>query len=367
MVLDRTPDNFFAETEQVAYCPANMPPGMDFSNDPLLQGRLHSYLDTQLSRPGPPNFHQIPVNAPKCPFANFQRDGHMQMQQPKGCVNYEPNLLSEDSTRETPAGFRSAMAAESDQRGRIRAESFADHYSQGRMFFRSPTVHEQAHLASALVFELSKVDHEHARRRVVSQLLNIDETLATRVADGLALGDMPEAFSVATVVQDLPPSPALRVTGKMKETLNGRAIGILIADGSDGTAVAAIRKAAEQAGAKAKIVAPKVGGAKLADRSMLKADGQLAGTPCVMFDAVAVVLSAEGGKMPMTESAAIDFVHSAFGHLKAIAASPEAQPLLDKTGVEKDAGVTVAKDVEKFIAAAKTRQWEREKPVRMLL
>ena len=145
MVLDRWPDNFFAETEQVAFCPANVPPGIDFSNDPLLQGRLFSYLDTQLLRLGGPNFHQIPVNAPKCPFANHQRDGHMQMQVPKGRVAYDPSSLQEDSPRETPAGFRSHASADDGRKGRTRAESFADHYSQARMFFRSLETPEQAH------------------------------------------------------------------------------------------------------------------------------------------------------------------------------------------------------------------------------
>src|SRR6188768_522613 len=153
MVLDRWPDNFFAETEQVAFCPSHLVPGIDFSNDPLLQGRLFSYLDTQLSRLGSPNFHQLPINAPKCPFANQQRDGHMSMQQPTGRVSYEPSSLADDSARETPRGFRSCAAPEQGDRGRVRPSSFADHYSQARLFYRSQTTHEQAHIASALVFE----------------------------------------------------------------------------------------------------------------------------------------------------------------------------------------------------------------------
>ena len=149
MVLDRWPDNFFAETEQVAFCPSHLVPGIDFSNDPLLQGRLFSYLDTQLSRLGSPNFHQLPINAPKCPFANHQRDAHMQMERPKGRVAYEPNSLSADSPRESPAaGFRSSTdlaqdTAQSDGKGRIRAASFADHYSQARQFYRSQSTHDR--------------------------------------------------------------------------------------------------------------------------------------------------------------------------------------------------------------------------------
>ncbi len=367
MVLDRWPDNFFAETEQAAYCPANIVPGIDFSNDPLLQGRLFSYLDTQLLRLGSPNFNQIPVNAPKCPFANLQRDGKMQMMQPKGRVNYEPNSLSQDAPRETPAiGFRSAGVTENGEKGRIRAESFADHYSQARQFYRSQTSHEQAHIASALVFELSKVAHAHVREAMVAHLRHIEEDLAQRVADGLALDTLPNAPAAAAPVQDMAPSPALQIIGKMKNTLEGRAIGILIADGSDGAVIAKLQKAATDAGAKVKIVAPKVGGAKLADGSMLEADGQLAGTPSVMFDAIAVILSAEGATLLAGESAAIEFVQNAFGHLKAIAFDEGGQVLLQKTNIEKDRGVVDAGDPAGFIAAARTRQWEREPSVRML-
>jgi catalase len=267
MVLDRWPDNFFAETEQVAFCPSHLVPGIDFSNDPLLQGRLFSYLDTQLSRLGSPNFHQIPVNAPKCPFANHQRDGHMQMQQPVGRVNYEPSSLAPQSARETPNGFRSFGATESGERGRIRAETFADHYSQARQFFRSQTGPEQAHIASALVFELSKVEAVHVRQAMVGHLLHIDDGLARRVADGLALSPMPRAPQAAAPVQDRPESPALQIIGKMKDTLRGRCIGVLVHDGSNGAALAAIKKAAMAAGAPVQVVAPKVGGAKLADGS----------------------------------------------------------------------------------------------------
>ncbi len=367
MVLDRWPDNFFAETEQVAYCPANIVPGIDFSNDPLLQGRLFSYLDTQLIRLGGPNFHQIPVNAPKCPFANNQRDGKMQMGQPKGRVAYEPSSLQADSPREAPRGFRShATPAEDGVKGRIRAESFADHYSQARQFFRSQTRPEQAHIASALVFELSKVETAHVREAVVGHLRHVDPELAQRVADGLGLDALPPAPPAAVAPTDQPPSPALQIIGKMKDTLKGRTVGILVHDGSDAGTVKALRKAAEAAGATVKIVAPKVGGAKLSDGKKLPADGQLAGTPSFIFDAVGVVLSAEAGKQLSKESAAVDFVSNAFAHLKAIAADAGAQPLLKAGNVAKDAGVVDASDANGFIAAAKTRQWAREPKVRML-
>ena len=367
MVLDRWPDNFFAETEQVAYCPSHVVPGIDFSNDPLLQGRLFSYHDTQLSRLGSPNFHQIPINAPKCAFDNQQRDGHMQMTQPSGRVAYDPNSLSENSPRETPAkGFHSAAATEIGDKGRIRAESFADHYSQARQFYRSQTAYEQAHIASALVFELSKVEHEHVREAMVGHLRHIEADLASRVAAGLGFEKIPDAPASAAPVQELALSPALQIIGKMKDTLRGRAIGILIADGSDGAVIQKIKKAATDAGATVKIVAPKVGGAKLANGAMLAVDGQLAGTPSVLFDAVAVILSDEGAKELSMEGAAIDFVRDAFGHLKAIAVDKAGRTLLKMANVGQDAGVVDASDAEAFIAAAKTRQWDREKSIRTL-
>ena len=367
MVLNRWPNNFFAETEQVAYCPSHVVPGIDFSNDPLLQGRLFSYLDTQLSRLGSANFHQIPVNAPKCPFANHQRDGHMQMAQPVGRVAYEPNTLSQNSPRETPThGFRSAAVIETGEKVRIRAESFADHYSQARQFYLSQTQYEQAHIASALVFELSKVEHVHVRMAMVGHLRHIDEDLAKRVAAGLRLDAMPDAPVAAALVQVMEPSPALQIIGKMKDTLMGRAIGILIADGSDGSVIKKIKKAATDAGATVKMVSPKIGGAKLADGSMLAVDGQLAGTPSVLFDAVAIVLSAEGAKALSKEDAAIDFVRDAYGHLKAIAFDKGGQALLQLSNIGRDKGMVDASNTAAFIAAAKTRLWEREKTVRTL-
>ena len=366
MTLDRWPDNFFAETEQVAFCPSHLVPGIDFSNDPLLQGRLFSYLDTQLSRLGSPNFHELPVNAPKCPFANHQRDGHMQMQRPTGRVAYEPNSLSDDSPREAPKqGFRSAPVPETGTKARVRSETFADHYSQARMFFRSQTKFEQAHLASALVFELSKVDHGHIREAMVGHLRHIDQELAKRVADGLGMDKLPAAPHAAAPVLDMKPSPALRTIGKMADTLEGRAVGILIDKGSNGAAIKALTKAATTAGATVKLIAPKIGGVKLDDGSVTKAE-QLAGTPSVMFDAIAVLLSEHAATALTKEGAATDFVRDAFGHLKAIAVDAGGAMLLAAAGVERDTGVLDTKDSKGFIAAAKTRQWDREKSVRTL-
>jgi catalase len=258
------------------------------------------------------------------------------------------------------------VVTETGEKGRIRAERFADHYSQARQFYLSQSVYEQAHIASALVFELSKVDHVHIREAMVGHLRHIDEDLARRVASGLAFEKIPPAPAAVVPVQEMKPSPALQIIGKMKSTLKGRAVGILIADGSDGALIEKIKKAATDAGAAVKIVAPKVGGAKLADGSMLAADGQLAGTPSVLFDAVAVILSDKGANKLSMESAAIDFVRDAFGHLKAIAADEGGQMLLKAANVGKDAGVVDANTTAAFITAAKTRQWDRENLVRTL-
>ncbi|MDZ4362577.1 catalase [Brevundimonas sp.] len=372
MVLNRNPDNFFAETEQVAFLPTNIVPGIDFSEDPLLQGRLFSYQDTQLSRLGTVNFHQLPINQAKgCPFQNLQRDGQMQMAVPKGRANYEPNSLAQagedGGPREDPkGGFRSFAAPVEQTKVRLRAETFADHYSQARLFFRSQTAPEQAHLASAIVFELSKLSLDHVRDRVLGNLRNVDQTLAQRAAEGLGV-DLPKANAAASEPYDMDDSPALRIVGKYPDTLKGRAVGILVSDGADGAVIDAVKAAAEGAGATVKIVAPKIVGVKLKGGKRLKADGQLAGTPSVMFDAVAIVLSKAGCADLLTEGAAIDFAKDAFGHLKAIGFTPEAQPLLDKAGVEADAGVIdISGDAKPWLAPAATRQWDREPKVRTL-
>ena len=217
MVLNRNPDNFFAETEQVAYCPANIVPGIDFTNDPLLQGRLFSYLDTQKSRLGTANFHQLPINAPKCPAFNFQRDGQMQMNVFKGRANYEPNSLSvhgeEGGPRECPVtGFGTFSgpdtANEHGDKLRVRPELFADHYSQARLFWNSLTDNERAHVASSFTFELSKVQLEQVPPRMIGNLRNVDEELAQRVADGMGL-KLPKKNPPRAEVKDMKPSPAL--------------------------------------------------------------------------------------------------------------------------------------------------------------
>ena len=374
MVLDRWPDNFFAETEQVAYCPANIVPGVDFTNDPLLQGRLFSYLDTQKSRLGTANFHQIPINQPKCPVMNFQRDGQMQMAVPKGRANYEPNSLGDQGEitgpRECPMhGFATVAAAdaptEQGDKLRIRPASFADHYSQARMFYRSLNVAEQSHVAFAFTFELSKVDVAAIRTRMLGNLLNVDEDLAARVAGGLNM-PLPAANPAAAPVLDMDPSPAVMIVRGKRDlhTLKGRSVGILVADGSDVDTVQALHAAVAEAGGRPFIVAPKIGGVTLSDGKTLKVDKQLAGFPSVMVDAIAVILSDDGCASLINEGAAVQFVMDAFGHLKCIAADAGAQPLLMKAGVVPDEGVVAPN--KGFVAAAGRRYWDREPGVRKL-
>jgi catalase len=372
MVLDRYPDNFFAETEQVAFCPSHMVPGIDHSNDPLLQGRLFSYQDTQIKRLGSTNWHQLPINQAKgregCPFLNMQRDGHMQMQVPKGRANYEPNSLhlagEAGGPREDPNGFKSYPAEEGGQKLRIRAESFADHYSQARLFWRSMDTAEQAHIASAFVFELSKVSLPHIRTAQLANLRNVDEELAQRVADGLAM-DLPAAAPTSAPVLDMAPSPALRIVrGPLeKHTLEGRTVGILFADGTDREEFETTIAAVKAAGGHPLTIAPKVGAVPLSDGTTMQADAQLFGQPSVTVDACAVILAAPACAKLVKEGAAVQWVMDAFGHLKAIGHNDAAKPLLDKAGVEPDAGVT---DLEAFVDAAKQRYWDREPNVRTL-
>ena len=369
MTLNRNVDNFFAETEQAAFLPTNVPPGIDFSNDPLLQGRLFSYLDTQKSRLGTTNFHQIPVNAPKCPFGNFERDGMMQTLVPKGRANYEPNSLGENGEdpgpRESEAGFRTVAAGnernDASQKLRIRSETFADHFSQARLFYRSQAKIEQAHIASAFTFELSKVGIEAVRLRMLGNLRNVDEDLAARVADGLAM-PLPAANKPASEPYDMEPSPALSIVAQGDPPLKGRKVAILFDEGSDLAEIEAVTAAVTKAGGAVFTIAPKVGGLKLKGGT-LKANGQLAGSPSVLFDAVALVLAPEAAAKLCKEGAAVQFVMDAFGHVKTIGHNPGAQALLDQARVEPDAGVV---GLAEFAKVAPKRHWDREPKVRML-
>ncbi len=334
LVLDRMPDNFFAETEQVAFMTQNVPPGIDFSNDPLLQGRNFSYLDTQLKRLGSPNFTHIPINAPKCPFAHFQQDGHMAMRNPVGRANYQPNSFGEGPRESPQRGFTPFADIEQGAKRRLRAESFADHYSQARQFFISQTVGEQAHIAAALTFELSKVKIPAIRERMVSHLLNIDETLANNVAGKLGLQKMPKPADAAVPTrQDLDPSPALSIVANGPERFEGRKLGILVSDGSDAGLLKALKAALDKAGATYEIIAPKVTGVKASDGSWIEADQMIDGGPSVLYDAVALLPAAAAMDDLLRESSVRDFVADAFAHCKFIGYVESALPLFEKSGV----------------------------------
>ena len=373
LVLDRMPDNFFAETEQVAFMTQNVPPGIDFSNDPLLQGRNFSYLDTQLKRLGSPNFTHIPINAPKCPFAHFQQDGHMAMRNPVGRANYQPNSFGEGPRESPQRGFTPFADIEQGAKRRLRAESFADHYSQARQFFISQTVGEQAHIAAALTFELSKVKIPAIRERMVSHLLNIDETLANNVAGKLGLQKMPKPADAAVPTrQDLDPSPALSIVANGPERFEGRKLGILVSDGSDAGLLKALKAALDKAGATYEIIAPKVTGVKASDGSWIEADQMIDGGPSVLYDAVALLPAAAAMDDLLRESSARDFVADAFAHCKFIGYVESALPLFEKSGVaaeDLDEGCIVLgnpKAATSFVAGlAKLRVWGREPNVKM--
>ena len=372
LVLDRMPDNFFAETEQVAFMTQNVPPGIDFSNDPLLQGRNFSYLDTQLKRLGSPNFTHIPINAPKCPFAHFQQDGHMAMRNPVGRVNYQPNSWGEGPRESPQRGFPTFANPEEGQKVRLRAESFADHYSQARQFFISQTATEQRHIVMALTFELSKCENPVIRERMVSHLLNIDETLAAAVADKLGITKLPKPADAAIEPRDdLPASPALSIIENGPESFAGRKVGVLVSAGADAALLKDLQSVIEKEGAVMEVIAPKVGGVEAANGSLISAKHMIDGGPSVLFDAVALILSEEGAERLAGEAAARDFVADAFAHCKFIAFVPSAAPLFIKAGVPLDAdeGLIPLHDKESIVSfvdsCRKLRLWGREMVVKL--
>ncbi|MBY5552564.1 catalase [Rhizobium leguminosarum] len=372
LVLDRMPDNFFAETEQVAFMTQNVPPGIDFSNDPLLQGRNFSYLDTQLKRLGGPNFTHLPINAPKCPFHNFQQDGHMAMRNPVGRVNYQPNSWNQ-GPRESPVqGYRHFPAEEQGAKVRLRPESFADHYSQARQFYISQTPPEQRHIAAALIFELSKVETPVIRERMVSHLLNIDETLAGKVGHALGFKSMPKPANAAMPTrQDLEPSPALSIVERGPKRFEGRKLGILVSDGTDAAIFKSLLAEITEQKAAFEVIAPKIGGVTLSDGNWIEAHQMIDGGPSVLYDAIALLPSAEGTGDLLKEATARDFVADAFVHCKFIGYVETALPLMQKAEIADslDEGVIAlgaAKDVTAFIKAlGKLRVWGREPSVKL--
>ena len=362
MTLNRNPDNFFAETEQVAFCPSHIVPGIDFSEDPLLQGRLFSYLDTQLTRLGSPNFHELPINQPKCPFANMQRDGKMQMMVPVGRDNYEPNSIDPKGPRENARGLMTAPIATEGTKVRLRAESFRDHYSQARMFYRSVTPQEQKHIAQALTFELSKVDIVDIRRKILGHLDVIDPKLGGKVAEELGMQGEAIKAQPAEMPIDLDPSPALRLYGKYKPTLKGRKVGVLLGPGFDAKLKNALVLAIKKEGAIPAIIAPKVGGVEDSAGTKQTAEMALSGSPSVLFDAVVILAGSEGDKALTGNPDAVGFLMDACRHLKAIGLAG-VPGLAAKTAASGPGIVDFgsAKDLPKFLDFARNgKVWERE-------
>jgi catalase len=373
MTLNRNPDNFFAETEQVAFHPGHLVPGIDLTNDPLLQGRLFSYVDTQLTRLGGPNFNELPINRPLAPVHNNQRDGHMRHTIAKQHINYEPNTLGGGCPYQAGmknGGFTSFPEPMEDMKVRAKSEKFMDHFSQAKLFYNSQSKPEQNHLINALRFELGKVDTPAVRERMIGMLAYVDAQLASAVADAFGI-EVPEVETPLnqSIPADTPPaevqpydeepmvkrSKALSMADTIKDTIRTRRVAIL-ADASGAAQAKALKTALEAEGAMVKVVAPM----KHAD-----ADLTLMTTTSVVFDAIAVV-----GREPWVDLPdAQDFVRDAFRHCKAIAMIGDAGTLFDAWGMKdalKAPGVlsapqakALAQDFIRDIAAH--RHWAREK------
>jgi catalase len=365
MRLDRAVENFFATTEQVAFCTQNVIPGIDFTDDPLLQGRNFSYLDTQLKRLGGPNFTKIPVNAPKgCPVSNYQQDGHMQTAHRKGRVNYEPNGWGEGPRAHPLEGYVSYRAPVTGDKARLRPESFADHYSQARQFYISQTPSEQSHIAGALVFELSKCAELGIRVRIVSHLRNIDEGLAALVAGRLGIADLPAAAPAARPTRtNMKPSSSLSIQSNPPGSFNGRVMGVMLSDGFDGALLAALAKSVADAGGLVKIIAPAIGGVTCSKSNRHPVDERIGGAPSVLFDAVALIL---GDDDLTAVPAAKAFLYDAYVHCKFVGWSKGAMALLDACGladVQDDAfcALSDAGSAQAFVDGCKNlRHWPRE-------
>ena len=369
MVLNRNPDNFFAETEQVAFCPGHIVPGIDFSNDPLLQGRLFSYTDTQISRLGGPNFHELPINRPLAPFHNGQRDAMHRTTIDKGRASYEPNSIDGGWPKETPpaaedGGFESYSERIDAHKIRQRSPSFSDHFSQARLFFKSMSTHEQEHIIAAYSFELGKVEREWIRARQVNEILaNIDLELAKRVAQNLGL-PVPKRGTVDVPELSLDHSPALSQANLLSGDIKTRKVAILAANGVDGKAIDALKKALQAEGAHARLLGPTSAPVTTADGKTLPVDASMEGLPSVAFDAVFVPGGAKSIQALSGDGVALHYLLEAYKHLKAIALQGEAKQLLDVLKLEVDAGLIVGGDAKAlkafFNAIAHHRVWERE-------
>jgi len=367
MVLNRNPDNFFAEVEQVAFCPGHIVPGIDFTNDPLLQGRLFSYTDTQISRLGGPNFHQIPINRPVAPNHNNQRDALHQHVVHKGRASYEPNSIDGGWPKETPpaaqdGGFESYQERIDAHKIRQRSESFGDHFSQARLFFQSMSPTEQQHIIKAYSFELGKVEREHIRAREVNEILaNIDLKLAAAVAANLGL-PAPKAGTVKVKGSQLTQSPALsQMNHPGSVGIKGRKIAVLVADGVDAASVDKLVKALEAHSARPMLLGPTSAPVKAADGKQLPVAASMEGMPSIMFDGIVVPAGKASTDALAASGLAKHFVLEGYKHLKALVLTKE---LAKALGLKEDKGLLLGdeqKAVDAFVKAVEGhRVWERE-------
>jgi catalase len=377
MTLNRNPDNFFAETEQVAFCTAHVVPGIDFSNDPLLAGRIHSYVDTQLTRLGGPNFHEIPINAPVVEIHNNQRDGFHRQTINRGRVSYEPNSLAGGCPFQAgAAGFTSFPAAEAGDKFRGKPEKFADHYTQAELFWNSQTSTEKAHIVAAFRFELTRVQVPAIRERVVAQLRNVAEELAQGVADGLGIA-LPEPLPAARpkiASPEVAASPALSLFARPGAAgVRARRVAILVADGVDGQALLGLHAALAAEGAVPRLVGLRLGAVRSISGAALPVEVTTEAMPAVLFDAL-VVPGGDAVAQFAQDAHAVDFVKTQYRHCKPLLVIGDGAQLLEFARIpaalpdgSADPGLLrvgddeVAAATPKFIAAiAQHRHFERE-------
>ncbi|HET8790208.1 MAG TPA: catalase HPII, partial [Modicisalibacter sp.] len=355
MVLNRNPDNFFAETEQVAFNPGNIVPGIDFSNDPLLQGRLFSYLDTQMLRLGGPNFHEIPINRSVCPFHNNQRDSMHRQTIDKGQASYEPNSIDGGWPSETPpapedGGFESYHERIEAHKIRARSDSFGDHYSQATLFWNSQTEVEKEHIIGAYTFELSKVGRPWIRERVIKEILpNIDLELARRVGEnhGIEAPTQKPAPADELGKSRLDESPALSLMARLPGNIRYRKVAILVADGVDADQVDAIKAKLKAEGAQGVVIAPSMAPVKGVSGNGVTPDAMLNGLPSVTVDAVIVAGGADSAQALSQSGLGLYYVQEAYKHLKVIAALGEGRTLLAVAGVpDQEEGIVTGAGVD---------------------
>ena len=370
MTLNRNPDNYFAETEQVAFHTGNLVPGIDVTEDPLLQGRMFSYVDTQLTRLGGPNFHEIPINRAIAPVHNMNRDGFHRQTIAKGRVNYEPSSIDVPPIREVPAargGFATAQVPVSGVKLRHRSETFADHYSQATLLWQSQTPPEQQHIVEALQFELGKLTVPAVRLRMLANLVNVDRDLAARVAT--VLGVAVPAASPRNGNKRYAPSPALSMIARNNpKTVVGRKVAILATDGVDGAGLEAVKAMLSRAGVTAKVLAPHLGSLRSTDGSAVAVDDLIVTMPSVVFDAVFVAGGADSVAALRASGDAVDYVREAFRHAKPLGALGDGAGLLAAAGVggpgARVPGVSVAQQPSElgqgFMADMTAhRHWDR--------